>query len=239
MKKIGLIVGLFFIIIACDDISDNDPVIVSGEKVVTENIPSTDKLIKEGEAYTPAVSMLSENSVLVGEEVVPNVDAVVTYNGLERLYDTVWYQTESDVDDGVIEVETEFIFFDSRSWIVEQEVETENGIQEEPAEFEYGQITWLDNITSTSRARPDGSDMNVFVALNENRDDDGIDRDYEAYWLYDNTTLYVVDGDTQAEAIAEMILILSNPNSISSLEDHYILSVDPNAQLPDNTGGNN
>jgi len=217
MKKMILVVGLFFIIIACDDSNSGTRLV---NKPVTENIPSINKLIRDGTPYNPpAIISLSADDI-VANDVVGKADPV-TYNGLVRLYDTVWYQTEREIDDGVLEIETEFIFFDINSNIIEREVE--NGIIEDLEDDDYGTIEFISDITYTSIYRPDGTDMNVFVALNRSVSD----IDYEAYWLRDNGNLYVVDGDSQYEVEIEMMSIINNPNSFQSLEDHYLLSVDP------------
>lgn len=79
-------------------------------KMVTKNIPSEDFKIKKGRPLQSTKTISTDTRI-------------GNFNLIERLYDTVWYQTEKDYDDGKLEVETEFVIFDNKSWVVEREME--------------------------------------------------------------------------------------------------------------------
>ncbi|MGL4561416.1 MAG: hypothetical protein ACRCV0_03905 [Brevinema sp.] len=106
MKNILFII-LFFIS-ACS--TQNDGIL--SDKPLTQNIPSTDKFIKAGKRLD-SIHVFSTESV---------INSGTTFDVIERLYDTVWYQTEKEYDDGRLETETEFVFFNNQSWVVEREM---------------------------------------------------------------------------------------------------------------------
>ena len=148
------------------------------------------------------------------------------YNALDRLYDTVWFQTEQDEDDGVVEVETEFLFFKQFGDGVKiEEREMENGFMEEPdSDDEYETLTDIDDTIDTT-------DLNAFVALNTKYENGVADEaEYEGYWLKDAKTLYVIDGDNEQLVTDELKAMLKMTDAALELrygaDDKYILSED-------------
>ena len=189
MKKILLI--LLFSVTAC---STNKDLV---GKMLTENIPSQDKAIKEG---TPLNSTRTVTR------------AAGDFNLIERLYDTVWFQTEKELDDGVVEVETEFVIFDDKSWIVEREME--NGRMERVEADDFAKLTWITDIpTKEEEEAIDGKTVsrNAAIARNESIDDGELEMEYEGYWLKDNHNLYIVEGNSEAEAERLLKLVIANP----------------------------
>ena len=96
----------------------------NSNKPLTGQIPSTDKTKLEG-------------TKLSSRKMEPAADG--TYAVWQRLYDTTWYQTEKEIDDGRLDVETEFVFFNSDSSVFE--VEVENGRAERPDRDDYAVLT--------------------------------------------------------------------------------------------------
>jgi hypothetical protein len=203
MKKILLI--LLFSVTAC---STNKDLV---GKMLTENIPSQDKAIKEG---TPLNSTRTVTR------------AAGDFNLIERLYDTVWFQTEKDYDDGKLEVETEFVIFDDKSWIVEREME--NGRMERVEADDFAKLTWITDIpTKEEEAAIDGKTVsrNAAIARNESIDDGELEMEYEGYWLEDENTLYIVEGDTSEQAERLLKAVIANPTAAEYLDtEKYTLS---------------
>ena len=203
MKKILLI--LLFSVTAC---STNKDLV---GKMLTENIPSQDKAIKEG---TPLNSTRTVTR------------AAGDFNLIERLYDTVWFQTEKELDDGVVEVETEFVIFDDKSWIVEREME--NGRMERVEADDFAKLTWITDIpTKEEEEAIDGKTVsrNAAIARNESIDDGELEMEYEGYWLKDNHNLYIVEGNSEAEAERLLKLVIANPTAAEYLDtEKYTLS---------------
>ncbi len=203
MKKIVMI--LLFSVTAC---STNKDLV---GKMLTENIPSQDKAIKEG---TPLNSTRAVTR------------AAGDFNLIERLYDTVWFQTEKELDDGVVEVETEFVIFDDKSWIVEREME--NGRMERVEADDFAKLTWITDIpTKEEEEAIDGKTVsrNAAIARNESIDDGELEMEYEGYWLKDNHNLYIVEGNSEAEAESLLKAIIANPKVAESLDtEKYLLS---------------
>ena len=203
MKKILLI--LLFSVTAC---STNKDLV---GKMLTENIPSQDKAIKEG---TPLNSTRTVTR------------AAGDFNLIERLYDTVWFQTEKELDDGVVEVETEFVIFDDKSWIVEREME--NGRMERVEADDFAKLTWITDIpTKEEEEAIDGKTVsrNAAIARNESIDDGELEMEYEGYWLEDENTLYIVEGDTSEQAERLLKAVIANPTAAEYLDtEKYTLS---------------
>ena len=203
MKKILLI--LLFSVTAC---STNKDLV---GKMLTENIPSQDKAIKEG---TPLNSTRTVTR------------AAGDFNLIERLYDTVWFQTEKDYDDGKLEVETEFVIFDDKSWIVEREME--NGRMERVEADDFAKLTWITDIpTKEEEEAIDGKTVsrNAAIARNESIDDGELEMEYEGYWLEDENTLYIVEGDTSEQAERLLKAVIANPTAAEYLDtEKYTLS---------------
>lgn len=201
------------------------------ESLVTKNIPSLNKSVKEGKDNT-------QNSVSLSVSVQANTAATTdptlaenttqengTFTLLERLYSTTWYQSEEDYDDGKLETNETFIFFNENSEVVEREYE--NGVLD--GEDEYSALTWIADIVvqNGSIAQLSGEkSRNACIVKNTEMDDDR-DTDYEAYYLYDANTLYIVDGNNEAQVKRELQDLIKNIASGNQrvYGDKYILSV--------------
>lgn len=183
------------------------------KKPITGQIPSTDKMKLEG-------SKVSK----VAREVA--TDEKKTYPVYQRLYDTVWFQTEEDEDDGEIEIETEFVFFNDDALCFE--VEVENGKAEYPDEDDYTELKPVKEITHTSSNRTDGNDMNAWVMSKKSIfEDDEDDLEYEAYWLYKDDILYITEEDSAEKAEEEMIKIMNNLSEGDEDEKFLLSTVSP------------
>lgn len=158
-------------------------------KPLTGQIPSTDKTVLEGTKLSAASRASTDG----------------TYPVYQRLYDTTWYQTEKEIDDGKLEVETEFVFFDKDSSVFE--IEVENGRVERPDKDDYAVLIPVKELTYESENRPDGTDMNAWIV---SKSDGEGELEYEAYWLYTDHILYITEGDTAAEAEALMISVMNS-----------------------------
>lgn len=175
-----------------------------GDKPVTANIPSTDKTVLEGRAPgTSAVSVSARSAVSarsvapaplaaeeLGGEITVNTEgqgAGREYTLLERLYSTTWYRSEKEYDDGRLEeIEEEFLYFDENSRMCKREYE--NG---RPDDTEYAELEHKNSFRT--KASESNDNANACIVLNEEMGDD--DRDVEGYYLPDENTLYVIDGD--------------------------------------------
>ena len=198
MKKILMI--LLFGVTACSTVGEH------GNKPVSGQIPSTKKAVLNGTSLKTVTRAGGE------------------FNALERLFDTVWFQTETDEDDGVVETETEFLFFKNIDDIVQlEEKEMENGVIEEPSnDNEYSTLTEMDDTVDPIK-------LNAFVAKNTEFENGIADEaEYEGYWLKDSKTLYVIDGDIKTDVIAELKAMLKMTDAeIATKYDEdnkYILS---------------
>lgn len=201
------------------------------ESLVTKNIPSLNKSQKTGTANTQSSVSLSVSAqataqasgdVTLGENTNPESG---TYSVLERLYSTTWYQSESDYDDGKLETEETFIFFDPSSKMVQREYE--NGVLD--GRDEYSTLTWIADITVNdgSIANLSGEkSRNACIVKNTEKDDDR-DTEFEAYYLSDENTLYIVDGNNESQVIRELEELIKNiaNNSPRAYGDKYVLSV--------------
>lgn len=158
-------------------------------KPLTGQIPSIDKTVLEG-------TKLSAASRAATDE---------TYPVYQRLYDTTWYRTDKEFDNGRLDVETEFVFFNQDSSVFE--IEVENGRVERPEKDDYAVLTPVKELTYVSENRPDGTDMNAWII--SKLDGEG-EREYEAYWLYTDHILYITEGDTAAEAEFLMKVVMDS-----------------------------
>ncbi|WIH86070.1 hypothetical protein [Brachyspira pilosicoli] len=229
MKKFLLIISI--ISMAAISCANKDNAGGATESLVTKNIPSLNKSQKTGTANTQSSVSLSVSAqataqasgdVILGEDTTPESG---TYNVLDRLYSTTWYQSESDYDDGKLETEETFIFFNENSEVVEREYE--NGVLD--GRDEYSTLTWVADITVTSgnvEQLSGNYDRNACIVKNTEKDDDR-DTDYEAYYLYDANTLYIVDGNNEAQVKRELQDLIKNIASGNQrvYGDKYILSV--------------
>lgn len=230
MKKFLLIISI--ISMAAISCADSNGAGGATESLVTKNIPSINKSVKDGTANTQnsvSLSVSAQANAQAAGDVTLIEDknpATGTYSVLERLYSTTWYQSENDYDDGKLETEETFIFFDPSSKMVQREYE--NGVLD--GRDEYSTLDWVADITLTvgDFAPLQGEQSrNACIVKNKEMNDNDRDTEYEAYFLYDENTLYIVDGDTEAEVsieLQELIKDIAN-NSPRAYGDKYVLSV--------------
>ncbi|CCG56503.1 hypothetical protein WESB_1034 [Brachyspira pilosicoli WesB] len=229
MKKFLLIISI--ISMAAISCADSNGAGGATESLVTKNIPSLNKSQKTGTANTQSSVSLSVSAQATAQAAgdiafVENKNpATGTYSVLERLYSTTWYQSESDYDDGKLETEETFIFFNENSEVVEREYE--NGVLD--GRDEYSTLTWVADITvpagNVDNLTGEKS-RNACIVKNTEKDDDR-DTDYEAYYLSDENTLYIVDGNNESQVIRELEELIKNiaNNSPRAYGDKYVLSV--------------
>ena len=225
MKKFLLIISI--ISMAAISCADSNGAGGATESLVTKNIPSLNKSQKTGTANTQSSVSLSVSAQAAGDIafVEDKNPATGTYSVLDRLYSTTWYQSESDYDDGKLETEETFIFFNENSEVVEREYK--NGVLD--GRDEYSTLTWVADITvpagNVDNLTGEKS-RNACIVKNTEKDDDR-DTDYEAYYLSDENTLYIVDGNNESQVIRELEELIKNiaNNSPRAYGDKYVLSV--------------
>ena len=217
MKNILTII-LMITIISCTEDKGTTTKPISGQ------IPSDDKLVLAGTPITNIASIETIPTSTIDETETPKA---TEYYLLDRLYDTVWFQSEEDIDDGIVEIETEFLFFKKIGSTVRlDEVEMENGIIDPPdGDNEYSELHEIDNTIDTTT-------LNAFVAKNIEFENGHIDdAEYEGYYLRDNKTLYVIDEDTEQQVktkLQTMIAITDDTTlELQYNDDRYILSEKP------------
>ncbi|MBW5399156.1 hypothetical protein E6A47_03690 [Brachyspira pilosicoli] len=228
MKKFLLIISI--ISMAAISCADSNGAGGATESLVTKNIPSLNKSQKTGTANTQSSVSLSVSAqataqasgdVALGEDKNP---ATGTYSVLERLYSTTWYQSESDYDDGKLETEETFIFFDPSSKMVQREYE--NGILD--GRDEYSTLDWVADIVVTSgNISQLSGDFSRNACIVQNKEMNDNDTEYEAYYLYDQDTLYIVDGDNINDVSRELQQLIKDiqNGSYRANESKYVLSV--------------
>ena len=184
MKKIILIISILSVFaVACGNKATGP---AAGSKPLTTNVPSDDKTVKDG---TPLASWNGNSqSITVNASVAGNQTAATQdgYNLLERLYSTTWYQSEEERDDGRLETEETFIFFDPSSKMVQREYE--NGIPDN--KDEYSALQFVTDITIPNAQL--NKDRNACIVRNIEKEGNGVDTEFEGYYLYNETTLYIV-----------------------------------------------
>lgn len=229
MKKFLLIISI--ISMAAISCADSNGAGGATESLVTKNIPSLNKSQKTGTANTQSSVSLSVSAQATAQAagdiafVEDKNPATGTYSVLDRLYSTTWYQSESDYDDGKLETEETFIFFNENSEVVEREYK--NGVLD--GRDEYSTLTWVADITvpagNVDNLTGEKS-RNACIVKNTEKDDDR-DTDYEAYYLSDENTLYIVDGNNESQVIRELEELIKNiaKNSPRAYGDKYVLSV--------------
>ena len=217
MKNI-LLAFMMITVISCTDESGSTTKPISGQ------IPSDNKLVLAGTPIGNSVSNIQASSNLAEGTETPRV---TEFSLLDRLYDTVWFQSEEDIDDGILEVETEFLFFKKIGDTVRlDEVEMENGIIDPPdGDNEYSILTNIDNTVDTTT-------LNAFVAKNIEFENGNVDdAEYEGYYLRNNKTLYVVDDGTVQQVtttLQAMIAITDDAQlELQYNDDRYLLSEKP------------
>ncbi|WP_300367975.1 hypothetical protein [Brachyspira sp.] len=216
MKKMIFVLTIlsFIAVVSCN--SKQGPI----DKPLTSNVPSDDKTKKEG---TPLADWdgnsktLKVNASIKANNVTYNQDG---YTLLERLYNTVWYQSESDFDDGRLETEEEFVLFDPTSKMVKREYE--NGRMDE--KDEYSSLKHIEDIAL--KVQDDKKSRNACIVQNIEKDNFGYDVEYEGYYLEDRDTLYIVDGDN-IEMVKLKLNDIINGNTTKYRDDKFVLSTKP------------
>lgn len=250
MIKTLIIISVSMLALACGNNNG------SSGKPTTKNTPSVNHTIKQGSlslsasqfsmSDSPVLLSMSEGSGIEVQAAASTTSSVITtitpqedttandsksghekeYSVLTRLYDTVWFQTEEEYDDGKVETETTFLFFNSDSEMEERELETG-----EPAESDYSTLGIVNSITlTTSQNGNDNTrDKNACVVKNTEIGDN--DTEYQLFYLKDENTLYVIELTerfTQASKLQEkannIIKELEGNNASKYNEDKYALS---------------
>ncbi|MGL4367017.1 MAG: hypothetical protein ACRCTQ_01870 [Brevinemataceae bacterium] len=179
-------------------------------KPITQNIPSDDKYKLEGTPLGRSAS--ADVQTVAGTE----------YTLLQRLYDTVWMQSEFDFDDGRVEYEAEFILFNNKSYYVEREFE--DGRMEKVEMDDYKKLELIEELPSPiqSGGSPNQDKNAIIVRTTEFGGD--FEREYEGYWLRTPKVLYVVEGDNPLEVKYRLQTVMSNPAAVNRHGEHYVLS---------------
>ena len=202
IKRIVIIIAVSMLALAC-----NKNTAPSG-KPLTENTPSVNHTVKQGSlslnasktalfSMTASASSASTNSTTDISTITPAADTATNnskaenervYSVLTRLYSTVWFQTEEEQDDGKVETESTFLYFNEDSKVEERELETG-----EPDESEYSTVEIVEGIELvTSQNNGDTNrDRNACVVKNTELGDN--DSEYQLYYLKDENTLYVIE----------------------------------------------
>ncbi|MEI0490063.1 hypothetical protein [Brachyspira pulli] len=220
MKKIILVLTILASIAAVSCNSKQAPTI--GDKPLTTNVPSDDKTVKTGTPLSQWNDSDANKSITVNASVAANNNAGSTqtpteYNLLERLYSTVWYQSESDYDDGRLETEEEFVFFNENSYMVKREYE--NGRID--GRDDYSKLEVMYNLDTTKQGV--NKDRNACIVRNTEFDKYEIDVEYEGYYLVDRNTLYIIEGNNPEELKTRLENII-NGNGYIDPEDKFVLS---------------
>lgn len=241
IKKILIIISVSMLALACKSNTG------SSGKPVTKNIPSVNHTVKQG-----SLSLNASKTALFSMTASPNLAATTTsttdistitpaadtatnnskaenervYSVLTRLYSTVWFQTEEEQDNGRVETESTFLYFNEDSKVEERELETG-----EPDESEYSIVEIVEGIELvTSQNNNDANrDRNACVVKNTEIGDN--DSEYQLYYLKDENTLYVIEltekytkkEDLQKEA-EKIIKELEENGTVKYNEDKYALS---------------
>lgn len=239
IKRIIIIISVSMLALACKSNTG------SSGKPVTKNIPSINKSTKEGSlplnssktalfSMTASASSASTNSTTDIPTITPQQDTANNnakpeeqkeYSVLTRLYQTVWFQTEEEQDDGRVETETTFLFFNENSEIEERELETG-----EPDESDYSKLEIVDIDLITSQDNDESRNKNACVV--KNTEIVGNDKEFELYYLKDKNTLYVIEltekkytKTSELETKANSIIKELEGNNASKYnEDKYALS---------------
>lgn len=240
IKKILIIVSVSMLALACKSNTG------SSGKPVTKNIPSINKSVKQG-----FLALNSSKTALFSMTASPNLAATTTstiniptitpqqdtatnnakpenqreYSVLTRLYSTVWFQTEEEQDDGKVETESIFLYFNEDSKVEERELETG-----EPDESEYSTVEIVEGIELVTSQNNDANrDRNACVVKNTEIGDN--DSEYQLYYLKDKNTLYVIELTEKyteksklENSAKDIIKELEGNNASSYNKDKYALS---------------
>ena len=239
IKRIIIIIAVSMLALACKSNTG------SSGKPVTKNIPSVNHTLKQGSlklnasktalfSMTASASSASTNSTSEIPTITPQQDTVTNnakpenqreYSVLTRLYSTVWFQTEEEQDNGKVETESTFLYFNEDSKVEERELETG-----EPDESEYSIVEIVEGIELVTIQNNDANrDRNACVVKNMEIGDN--DSEYQLYYLKDENTLYVIEltekytKARELQNIAESIIKNLEGNNASSYnKDKYALS---------------
>ncbi|TXJ41779.1 hypothetical protein [Brachyspira aalborgi] len=202
IKKILIIISVSMLALACKSNTG------SSGKPVTKNIPSVNHTVKQGSlslnaSKTALFSMTASSNLAATTTsttdittITPAADTATNnnkaenervYSVLTRLYSTVWFQTEEEQDDGKVETESTFLYFNGDSKVEERELETG-----EPDESEYSIVEIVEGIKLVTSQNNDANrDRNACVVKNTELGDN--DSEYQLYYLKDENTLYVIE----------------------------------------------
>lgn len=246
-KRIIIIISLSMLALAC-----NKNTAPSG-KPLTKNTPSVNKSVKQGSlslnaSKTALFSIAAQSDKTTtstsGDTNSGDTNAITTitpaedttandsksesekaYSVLTRLYSTVWFQTEEEQDDGKVETESTFLYFNEDSKVEERELETG-----EPDESEYSIVEIVEGIELVTSQNNDANrDRNACVVKNMELDDN--DSEYQLYYLKDENTLYVIELTEKytsksklKEKADSIIKEIEGNNAVKYNEDKYALS---------------
>ena len=238
IKRIIIIIAVSMLALACNKNT------ASSGKPTTKNVPSVNHTVKQGSlslnasktALFSVSASQNQNSTTNSSDITtitPAADTTVNdsksadqreYSVLTRLYSTVWFQTEEEYDNGQVETESTFLYFNENSEIEERELETG-----EPDESEYSTVEIVDGIELVTSQNSDTRDRNACVVKNTELDDN--DSEYQLYYLKDENTLYVIELTEKYTKASELktkadsiIKELEGNNASKYNEDKYALS---------------
>ena len=242
IKRIVIIIAVCMLALAC-----NKNTAPSG-KPLTKNTPSVKKSVKEGSlslnASKTALFSIAAQPDKTTTSTSGDTNAITTitpaadtatneskaenervYSVLTRLYSTVWFQTEEEQDDGKVETESTFLYFNEDSKVEERELETG-----EPDESEYSIVEIVEGIELVTSQNNDADrDRNACVVKNMELDDN--DSEYQLYYLKDENTLYVIELTEKytsksklKEKADSIIKEIEGNNAVKYNEDKYALS---------------
>lgn len=240
IKRIIIIISVSMLALACKSNTG------SSGKPVTKNIPSVNHTVKQGSlslnasktalfSMTASASSASTNSTTDISTITPAADTATNnskaenervYSVLTRLYSTVWFQTEEEQDNGKVETESTFLYFNGDSKVEERELETG-----EPDESEYSIVEIVEGIELVTIQNNDANrDRNACVVKNMEIGDN--DSEYQLYYLKDENTLYVIEltekkytSKSELKGKADSIIKeIEGNNAVKYNEDKYALS---------------
>lgn len=240
IKRIIIIIAVSMLALACKSNTG------SSGKPVTKNIPSVNHTVKQG-----SLKLNASKTALFSMTASPNLAATTTsttaittitpaadtatnnskaenervYSVLTRLYSTVWFQTEEEQDNGKVETESTFLYFNEDSKVEERELETG-----EPDESEYSIVEIVEVELVTSQNNDANRGRNACVVKNMEIGDN--DSEYQLYYLKDENTLYVIEltekkytSKSELKGKADSIIKeIEGNNAVKYNEDKYALS---------------
>ena len=241
IKKIIIIISVSILALACNKNT------ASSGKPLTKNTPSVNKSVKQGTlslnaSETALFSIATRSDKITTSDTNTNDITTITpaddttandskaenekvYSVLTRLYSTVWFQTEEEQDDGKVETESTFLFFNENSEIEKRELETG-----EPDESDYSVVEIVEGIELVTSQNNDANrDRNACIVKNIEIGDN--DTEYELYYLKDENTLYVIELTEKytsksklKEKADSIIKEIEGNNAVKYNEDKYALS---------------